>query len=410
MKNNAVKLLSSLSWSLVFCTLVAAFSISNTASAQDWRFEPIIGAALSLDDNATLAIRTDQEVELEGILLDGRANIRYSSPRTSFFMQPRVVLRNYPDEPDFDTDDYYLRSQYSFTTQSNTFGFRVNYDDQSVRNAERSDADLDIDDPDELTNDDSGRILLFGRRSKWRIAPYWQYQLSAKSSLGASLDYYDVGYDDVFAGLLTDYSDTRLNLGYVRSISNVSKFRVTATTRKYQADNAADDVTGVGAMVGFDRSLSQKLALTAMIGLEDTDTAGVSTDPEVVGYVRLMRNLQTIRLFAQYTRSIYATGSGRLSVRDSLNVNFRRRLNDKISAGLGVRAYQSVGTTDAASIDDRNYIQIQANFQWYLSKSFIVETDYRYTILDRTGTLTESSNANQVSLWLIWQPNTVPNI
>jgi hypothetical protein len=410
MKNNAVSLFNSLSSLLVFCTLVAAFSVVNTASAQDWQFEPIIGAGLTLDDNATLDIRTDEEVRLEGIQLDARANVRYSSPRTSFFMQPRVVLRNYPDEPDFDTDDYFMRSQYSFTTQSNTFGFRGNYDDQAVRNAERADVDLDIDDPDELTNDDSGRIFLQGRRMKWRIAPYWQYQLSAKSSLGASVEYFDVGYDDVFANLLTAYTDTRLNLGYVRSLSNVSKFRLTATTRKYQADNAQNEITGVGAMVGFDRSLSQKMAFTAMIGLEDTETGGLSTDPEVVGYVRLTRNLQTIRLFAQYSRSIYATGAGRLSLRDSLNINFRRRLNDKISAGLGVRAYQSVGTTDAASIDDRNYIQIQANFQWYLSKSFIVETDYRYTILDRTGTLTESSNANQVGLWLIWQPNTVPDI
>lgn len=410
MKNNAVTRLNRLFSSLVFCTLVAAFSLSNTASAQDWRFEPIVGAALSLDDNPTLDIRTDEEVDLQGFLLDAKANIRYTSPRTTFFIQPRVVLRNYPDEPDFDTDDYYLRSQYSFETQSNTFGFRVNYDDQSVRNAERSDADLDIDDPDELTNDDSGRILIFGRRDKLRLAPYWQYQLSAKSSLGASAEFFDVGYDDVFAGLLTGYTDARLNLGYNRSLSNVTKFRITATTRKYQADAAPDDITGVGAMVGFDRALSQKMAFTAMVGLEDTQTGGVNTDPEVVGFVRLMRNLETIRMFAQYRRSIYATGAGRLSVRDSLDVNFRRRLNDKISAGLGVRAYKSVGATDVASIDDRNYIQLQANFQWYLSKSFIVETDYRYTILDRTGTLTESSNANQVSVWLIYQPNTVPDI
>jgi len=410
MKNNAVTPLNSLSSSLVFCALVAAFSLSNPALAQDWRFEPIIGVGLSLDDNPTLDIRTDEEVDLQGILLDARANIRYSSPRTSFFMQPRVVLRNYPDEPDFDTDDYYLRSQYSFETQSNTFGVRVNYDDQSVRNAERSDADLDIDDPDELTNDDSGRILLFGRRSKWRLSPYWQYRLSAKSSLGASVEYFDTSYSDVFAGLLTDYTDARLNLGYVRSMSNVTKLRVTATTRKYQADNAPEDITGVGMMVGFDRALSQKMGFTAMIGFEDTEAGGISTDPEVVGFARLVRNLETIRMFAQYRRSIYATGAGRLSLRDSLDVNFRRRLNDKISAGLGVRAYQSVGTTDVASIDDRNYIQIQANFRWYLSQSFIVETDYRYTILDRTGTLTESSNANQVGVWLIYQPNTVPDI
>jgi len=220
----------------------------------------------------------------------------------------------------------------------------------------------------------------------------------------------DVSYSDVFAGLLTDYTDTRLNLNYTRSMSSVTKALVTATTRKYSPDRRLEDTTGVGVLVGFGRTLSQKMALTAMIGLEDTELAGLSTDPEIIGFVRLARNLETIRMFAQYKRSIYATGVGRLSVRDSLDVNFRRRLNDKISAGLGVRAYQSNGTTDIPSFDDRTYIQIQANFQWYLSQSFIAEADYRYTILDRTGPLTESSNANQISLWLIWRPNSVPDI
>ena len=410
MKNTKKRLSYRLPSLLVYCAIIATFFTPITALAQDWRIEPSIRAGLEIDDNATLEIRTDEEVKLEGYLLDGRADIFYSSPRTTFFMQPRVLLRNYPDESEFDSDDYFLRSQYSFSTRSNTFGFRANFDEQSVRNAERADADLDIDDPDELTDDDSGRTVLFGRRSKWRIAPYWQYELSNKSTLGASINYFDVAYSDVFAGLLTDYTDTRLNLGYDRSISNVSKFRITATARKYQADNALEDVTGVGAMVGLERALSQKMSLTAMIGLEDTQTGGVATDPEVVGFIRLMRNLETIRLFAEYRRSIYATGAGRLSLRDSLNLNFRRRLNDKISAGLGVRAYQSVGTTDVASIDDRNYIQLKASFNWYLSNSFVVDVDYRYTILDRTGILTESSNANQVNLWLVYQPNTVPGI
>jgi hypothetical protein len=410
MKNNAVFLIHSKLSSLAFCAIVAAFSLPGIAQAQDWRFEPILSAGYEINDNATLTIRTDEEVKLQGYLLDGKADIRYSSPKTDFYIQPRVLLRNYPDESDFDSDDYFLRSQYSYTGQSNTFGFRVNYDHQSVRTAERSDSDLDIDDPDELTDDDSGRTLLFGRRQKLRLAPYWQHRLSAKSSFGATINYFDVGYNDVFADLLTPYTDVRLSLGYVRSMSNTTRLRIDMTTRSYQADNSPNEVTGVGGMIGFDHSLSQKMAFTAMIGLEDTEIAGVSTDPEVVGFVRLSRNLETIRMFAQYRRSINATGAGRLSLRDSLNLNFRRRLNDKISAGLGVRAYQSVGASGVPSVDDRNYIQLQASFLWYLSEAFVVETDYRYTILDRTGTLTESSNANQIMLWLIWQPNSVPDI
>ena len=47
-------------------------------------------------------------------------------------------------------------------------------------------------------------------------------------------------------------------------------------------------------------------------------------------------------MFAQYRRSINASGAG-ITLRDSLNFNFRRRLSENISAGLGIRAYQTRG-------------------------------------------------------------------
>jgi len=116
MKNNAVFPTHSRLSSLAFCTIVAVFSLPGIAQAQDWRFEPILSAAYEINDNATLTIRTDEEVKLQGYLLDAKANIRYSSPKTDFYMQQRVLLRTYPDDSDFDSDDSFLRSQYIRTS------------------------------------------------------------------------------------------------------------------------------------------------------------------------------------------------------------------------------------------------------------------------------------------------------
>jgi hypothetical protein len=153
--------------------LIAAtftFASANTALAQDWRFEPIVKVGGEFDDNATLDIRTDLEVELKGYLLDLRADVNYSSPTTSFFVQPRFLLRNYPDEPEFDSDDIFLRSNYQFQGPSSTLGFRANFDRQSVRTAERSDSDLEIEDPDEIPNNDTGRLFRFGTRDFWWVS------------------------------------------------------------------------------------------------------------------------------------------------------------------------------------------------------------------------------------------------
>ena len=407
--------LTSLLRPLFFTALFASSLVAlpeQSASAQDWRFEPVIGIGGELDDNATLNIRTDEEVELRGYLLDLHADINYRSPRSRFFIQPKFLLRKYSDEPDFDSDDIFLRSNYRYRGTVNTLGFRVNFDRQSVRTAERTDAGLDVDDPVEITDTDSGRTLRFGNRNKWRISPFWDYQMSNTSTVGAQVDYIDARYDDVIGDLLNDYTDARLSLNYRRSFSPVTTGVITVTGRQYESDSddATNVIEGVGVLVGFTHALSEKADLRANIGLEDTDQDGPDVDPEVVGNVTLIRNLETIRMFAEYRRSISASGASRVETRDTVNFNLSRRLSEKISAGLGVRAYQARGKGDSEVSSDRNYVQLQSSFAWYLTTYFAIEAEYRYTVLDRSGELGESSNSNRINLWFIYQPNTIPDI
>ena len=398
--------------SSVFCALltaVFAFLPGNSAQAQDWRFEPIFKVGGEYDDNSTLDPRTDQEVDISGILLDARADINYSSPTSTFFVQPRVLSRNYDDDSDLDSDDFFVRSNFRRQAQLSTFGFRLNFDNQSVRTGERADTDLEIEDPDEIANDETGRLLRTGDRTKWRVFPYWDYRLSNVSTIGAEFDYFDTQYDDVFAGILTDYSDARLNLRYRRSLSNVTKWGLLLTARRYDADNSPSELDGYGLSAELEHRLSEKTLVRALIGLEDTDQDGADSDPEVVGSVTITRNLEIIRLFARYQRSISGGGAGGLTTRDSINVNFRRRLNERISAGLGVRAYRT-DVPSAFEIQDRDYVQLQSNFLWYVSKSFVIEADYRYTVLDRGDAFGGASNSNRFNLWFVYQPRTVPKI
>ena len=399
-----------------FCAALFASSIlilpANSALAQDWRFEPIIKVGGEFDDNATLDIRTDEEVELEGYLLDLHADINYRSPTSKFYIQPKFLLRKYSDEPDFDSDDIFMRSRYQYDGTANTLGFRGNFDRQSVRTGERTDADLGIDDPVDIPDNDTGRTLRFGDRDRWRISPYWNYRLSDTASFGAEFNYTDARYDDVIGDLLVDYTDARVNLNFRRAFSTVTTGVITATGRQYASGSGdnTNNIDGVGALVGFEHELSEKANLRAMIGLEDTDQEGPDTDPEVVGNITLIRKLETIRMLAEYRRLISASGASRLEIRDTVNFNFSRRLSEKISAGLGVRAYQTRGKGVSEVDSDRNYVQLQSSFTWYVTTYFAIEADYRYTVLDRTGENAESANSNRVNLWFVYQPNTVPDI
>ena len=411
MKNNKPVSLPRLPVLLLLCTAFSATASPNSAQAQEWRFEPILRAGLVADDNPKLSTRTDEEIDLTGYLLDVRADIYYaSSDITSFSFQPRALLRNYPDNPEFESNDLFLRSTFRHRARSSTYGFRVNFDQQSVRTAERANSDLEIEDPNEIPNDDTGRVGLDGDRSRWRLSPYWSYRFSDISSIDVGLDYFDTRYDNVFAGLLIDYTDARISLGYRRALSNITTGILTVTGRRFEPDRILNDNTGYGVLVGFEREMSEKTRLVAMIGVENTEQALGQTDAEVIGNFTLTRNLETISLFAKYDRAVTASGSGTVELRNTLSVNFNRRLHERISAGLGVRAYDARRIGSAPSIGDRNFVQLQAMFRWYLSEAFVVEADYRYTILDRSSAIGERANANQVGLWFVYQPNTTPRL
>jgi len=395
---------------VIFCTVLSLLGALNSAQAQSWRFEPVLRAGGEFDDNATLDIRTDQEVELKGYLLDLAADITYSSPATKFFAQPRFLLRNYPSEPDFDSDDIFLRSNYRYQGKFSTLGFRVNFDRQSVRTAERTDSNLDIENPDEIPNNDTARLFRFGTRDNWWFSPYWGYQLSSTSSVGLDVSYIDASYDKELEGLLDDYTDTRLSANYRRALSNVSTGVVMVTGRRYNSVGTEQDISGYGAQVGVERTLSENSRFSVMVGFEDTDPGDVNADPEAVGSITYARDLETINMFAQYRRSIVASGASTLSIRDAVSFNFKRRLSQKIAAGLGIRAYKSRSTGDVVSIDDRNYVQLQSSFSWYVTTYFAIQADYRYTVLDRSIVFGERSNSNRVNLWFVYQPQSVPKI
>jgi len=392
------------------CIAISAVCSPGITLAQSWKFEPIVKAGGEYDDNATLHFRTDREVELTGLLLDLRADVNYESERTTFFLQPRAMLRNYGEEGQYDSDDYFLRSRLRYDGKSSSFGFRADFGHQTVRTAERAISDSETEDPDDITDDDTGAIILEGTRDKWRFSPSWDYRLSNISAVGLDVDYYDVGYDDEVSGTLFDYTDTRLNVNYRRALSGVNTALVTLTGRQYDSAATVNDTSGVGILVGFEHSLSEQTQVTAKIGLEDTDVNGVLLDPEVVGEVTLIRNLDTIRMFARYKRSVNPSGGGRLTVRDAINLNFRRRLSEKITAGLGIRAYQTERIPTITSFDDRQYIQLQSTFLWYLTSSMVIETSYRYTISDRNSIAGERSNSNQVNVWFVYQPRTIPRL
>lgn len=384
-----------------FLVLLGAMS---SAEAAEWRFEPVLRIAGDFDDNPYLSIRTDNAESVTGYVLEGSAEVAYRSEKTNFEIKPTLRRRDYGSDSDLNSDDQFLALGFSHNTVATNFRFRGNFDRQSVRTAERADVDLDVVDPDEILDGDTGRVGVRGRRERVRLTPSFLYRASEASSIDMQLQYTDVTFDEDIGPFLTDYTDSRVNLSYRRKWSQRFTAVITGTYRNYQTEQGLSEITGAGLSFGFDRELTETSRLRLSIGFENTETDGSSDLTEPVANLSYVRRQKTTTLLAQYRRSISATGAGALGARDSYSLNFTRRLNDRMSAGIGARAYSTNAIDETAGpLDERDFLQLKANLTWHISPSFSLQTDYRYTFIDREA-LEESSNSNQVTIWLNWTP------
>jgi hypothetical protein len=383
---------------------VAVFAMlaMTTVQGAEWRIEPLIRAAANFDDNATLTVRTDEEEEISGYIIDARARFAYASQTTDFFVTPILRSRDYGD-PRFDADEQFLRSELEHNTQKNNFRIRANYDREAVRTAERADVDLDVEDPDDIRDEETAQVRIRGRRERVEVLPSWTYRFSDVSSLSARLAYRDIQYDENFAGVLEDYTNGRATVSYQRRWSARYTAIVNGSYRRFEPEGR-EAGTGAGVTAGFAGSLSENTRVRLLVGLEETEIEPGGSSLDWVANVSLVRRLQTITLLAQYRRGIAGGGSGTLSSRDEINLNLTRRLNDRISAGLGVRAYATNALEgDVVNFDERDYVQMRAQFIWNLTRTWFIDVNYRYTFLNRQ-IIGESANSNDVTIWLSWQP------
>jgi hypothetical protein len=383
--------------------LLALFA--SSAFGQDWQISPEIAAGYEYDDNAELSIRTDDVVELNGLLAEASVDVDYLSETTEFGFTPLVRRRTYPGDPEFDATEIAARLNYRFETIKSTWRIDGRLNRSPVRNAERVDDDLDIQDPDDILDDDSGLVGLGGDRDRLILRPSWTYRWSNVSSTKLQVDYRAVNYNETFV-FLQPYSDTTLLANYRYGFSTRTSGFVEGSVRRYE-DDAFSEFDTIALGIGLETQVTPTFRIRARIGAEEVESArtGISKI-QPVGELSFIRRIETIRLLAQYRRTVSSTGSGNMSERDSINVNFTRDLTERFEAGLGVRAYQN-RPINLSGIEiggfEREYLQLTARFTWNITRSFALRTTYQYTVSSRQieG---ESANSNQIVAWLIFRP------
>lgn len=396
---------------ILIALVVALLSVFGIREATaDWQFDPILRAAFDYDDNATLSTRTDDEIELSGYVAEASLDMIYTSPSAYLSMRPIVRSRDYGEEnAPWNTDDQFFRLLGFWEGDKNSFRIFGDYSREAVRTAEVADADLDTEiDPEDIADDQSGFVDTLQRRDRFRIAPRWTYRFNDISSLQTEVSYLTTSYEETEDALsLFDFTDINLRSQYLRNISERTTAIFSLRARDYNSDRFGGDRQSVEVSGGFSRRVSPTTQFRAQVGIESVEQEDVglpttSIDPQPTFELALSRQLETIRFLAQYRRRVNASGRGVLTARDELNLRFTRDLTERVSAGLGARAY----TTDTISgiANTQDYVQIRGQLVWRISRSFSMQADYRHVVINREQ-FDGAADTTRFTLWLSWQPN-----
>ena len=390
---------------LALLALLLALALPNSSDAQQWRVAPVVSVGIEYDDNASLlpdnvpVDRSADAYEAEGLV-----RFIYSSELTNLYFTPMLRFSRFNGQSNLDADDKFLDFGLTRSGEVSRLRLRGAVSDESIRTAERSDVDFDVEDPDDIPIDDSAQVLETNSRQRTRMFADYRREVGRRSALGFRFDFVDLNYDENVIGFLEDYSSTRLQGWFEIRSSERDSLELRVQHRTSDLDSGANP-TGNSATLGWIRRFSETSRLVLRAGVDSSEDVDGRDESNPVGQISFMRNFEVAQFLASYRRSIAGGGGNVLSVRDEISANFRRQLSQRLQLGLGARAYKTrpLNSQAANTFDNRDYVQLRGLLSWRLTKSFFVDLDYRYTFLDRE-IFPDEAVSNRFNLWFRWSP------
>jgi hypothetical protein len=386
--------------------LVIVFLLHGEDVSAQWRITPSLSVGLEHDSNVALSTISDLDVSASGYLLKADAIFTYKSPVSAFIATPSVRFTRYDELSTLDSNDAFLDVRYGHSGQKHDFAFRAQYSDESTRTAERSDVDFDIEDPGEIPSDDSGRLLLTEKRQRIMLDPKWTYQLGQRSRFVLGARHIDVSYDDRSERLLTltDFQETTGWAAYEYDWTKRNTLIVDAFYRDNRFQRSDNAFSGYGFLIGINRSISEQTEVELKVGNDSTEDVTANRQSNIIGEISFIQLMEKSKIIASYRRSVTGNGTGRISMRDEISLNFTHDLSPRMSINLGVRTYQTEALSDSQSTaNNRDYVQFRALFTRNISEVLSVELDYFYTYLNRR-ILSTYADSNRINLWLRYSP------
>lgn len=392
-----------------------AVLLPRTSAAQQWLATPEIEIAAQHIDNPRLEEDEggDEDTEkITGGLVDAALAFRRLTETSSFVLRPAVAVYRYPDDPDEDSESYFLDLDANSEGRRSSWRLRGNYRQQDVFRGETTPSDIDDFIEDDVQTG-SGRTFVRRQRDLWRIQPGFTMEFTELTSVEIDLSYLDVSYDTEEVGSAVDYNDTRIDAALVRALSPYNRIELGVFASRYEPDSGPRETDSAGALVGYRQSTSDISTFFVDVGAQETKTQSAS-DPDVefsdtsflwnIGYER---QLEVTRWRFDLGQNVTPSGSGNLVERDMYRAIMEHQLQPRWLLELSALYMNtsSVGEEDVVTTDsdERDYLQGRATLAYQITRSWTVEALYSFTHQDFADTPGDAQE-HEVRLSFVYQP------
>lgn len=374
-------------WSLVL--MFAAMAVG----AQDWRIQPTASVRVSFEDNIFL----DEEHPTSSFGANGRVAVRAfrGNRDRSLALLAGVSANKYLDVDNKDNTIAFIGLEGLRSSERNRFGMNVNLSTQSTLTSETA---------------TTGPSKVNRQQFRVDVRPSWSYSLSQRASIGASLDYIEVLYDDTSGTFLNNYRAGSLALSVGYRVSERASVNAVGSYGRYVSQGGENETQNFSFQAGGEYWFSELWVGNLLFGLRQTETrSGGGGGGDLVersvgpsyslGVNRTFRRGGNLQLRA--VRELATSGFAGVLDTTSLLLRLRYPVDDRLSVDLVGRAFRNREPGGERSVTDRTYMAGEMQFAYRMHRSWKITLGYRHRWQDRDAN-PGTAQGNALSLTLAW--------
>ena len=266
------------------CLLAGA---TLTAAADDWQFNPRVQLGSEYNDNYRL-FPAGQQDHVYGFYTNSQLQFRYLTPVDDISLTPAVYGVVFPDSSVDNTADPSVVFQWNRTAQTYKAGLFAQYLNQSIVEANATNAGTANNQLGNPTAGDTGLSTQRERRTLTDVAPTFTWDFTQREHLQAGGEYDNVTFGKNLPGFSVGYNSVNGNLGVVSDVTQRSSIVVMALASQYNPQGGFAASTSVGGMGEWDYHTSQTSKAYLRAGAERTTfgtAANVPSSPPTTNVV-----------------------------------------------------------------------------------------------------------------------------